>query len=64
MVKTQLEYAYQVWSPIIEKDILKLQIIHRRATKIPSKLKNMSYEDKLKTLELVKLEDRRKKGDL
>ena len=66
MVRSHLEYAIQVWSPIIEGDIFKLEKIQRRATKIPNKLKNLSYEcyDKLKSFGLTTLEERWKRGDL
>ena len=64
MVRPHLEYAFQVWSPTLESDISKLEKIQRRATKIPTALKNMSYDDRLKTLGLTTLEERRKRGDL
>ena len=37
MVRPHLEYAFQVWSPILEGYISKLEKIQRRATKIPNK---------------------------
>ena len=59
MVRPHLEYAIQVWSPSLEGDITQLENIQRRATRIPYKLKNMSYEDRLKVLGLTTLEERR-----
>ena len=38
--------------------------IQRRVKKIPTALKNMKYEDRLKKLGLTTLEERRKAGDL
>ena len=64
MVRPHLEYAFQVWSPFLEGDISKLEKIQKKATKIPNKLKNMSYEYRLKALGLTKLEERRRRGDL
>ena len=57
MVRPHLEYPIQVRSSILEGDISKLEIIQRRATKIENKLKNMSYEDGLKSLGLTTLEE-------
>ena len=56
ILRPHLEYAIQAWSPSQEEDISQFENIQRRATKIPSKLKNMSYEDRLKVLELTTLE--------
>jgi hypothetical protein len=64
MVRPHLEYAFQVWSPTLESDISKLEKIQRKATKIPTALKNISYDDRLKILGLTTLEERRKRGDL
>ena len=64
MVRPHLEYAFQVWSPFLEGDISKLEKIQKKATKIPNKLKNMSYEYRLKALGLTTLEERRRRGDL
>ena len=47
MVRPHLEYAFQVWSPTLESDISKLEKIQRKATKIPTALKNISYDDRL-----------------
>jgi hypothetical protein len=55
MVRPHLEYAFQVWSPILEGYISKLEKIQRRATKIPKKLKNVSYEDRSKSFGLTTL---------
>ena len=59
MVRPHLEYAIRVVSfPGVA--ISQLENIQRRATKIPSKLKNMSYEDRLKVLGLTTLKEQRK----
>ena len=64
MVIPHIEYTIQVWSPFLEEDILKSEKIQRRASKFLRKLKNMSYEERLKNLGLSNLEERRKRGDL
>ena len=63
MVRPHLEYSIQVWSPLLEGDISKLKKT-QRATKIPNKRKNISYEDRLKSFGLTTLEERRKRVDL
>ena len=57
MVRPHLEYAKQVWSSSLEGSISQLEETHRRTSKIPSKLKNLSYEDRLKVLILTTLEE-------
>ena len=64
MVRPLIEYCVQAWSPYQQKDIILLEIVQRRATKLVSKLRNKEYEDRLKDLKLTKLEDRRIRGDM
>ena len=48
MIRTNLEYAVQVWNPRLKGDLEELEQVQRRATKIPTKLSNMSYDQRLK----------------
>ena len=41
-----------------------LESVQRRATKIPSMLKNLKYAERLKALNLTTLTERRRRGDL
>jgi len=43
-IRPHLEYAAPAWSPYLKKDILALENVQRRATKLVKELKNLKYE--------------------
>ncbi len=63
-VRPHLEYANPVWSPYKIKDIESIEKVQRRATKQIPSLKSLSYEDRLKKLNLFSLAYRRLRGDM
>ena len=64
LVRPHLEYAVQVWNPYLEGDIKKIEKVQERATKIPYGFSELSYEERLRRMNLTTLNDRRIRGDL
>ena len=64
MILPRLEYAAVVWSPHKKKDVTKIERIQRAATKMVPELKDLTYEERLKEMELPTLQARRERGDL
>ena len=59
-----MEFASAVWNSMSKKDIAKLEVIQKRATKMVIELRGMEYEEILKSLGIASLETKRKRGDL
>ena len=64
LVRPLVEYAQEVWAPHQRGDIERLEKIQRRATKLIPDISNMSYENRLKSLNLPTLAYRRQRGDM
>ena len=64
LVRPHLEYASVIWSPTYKKDIIAVENVQRRATKMVTGLKEKTYEERLKILGLPTLYYRRDRADM
>ena len=64
IVRNGIEYGGTVWSPYKMKDIEKVEGVQRRATKMLPGLKDKSYQERLRILNLPTLRHRRTRGDM
>lgn len=63
-VRPHLEYCQAVWSPHFKKHINSVESVQRRATRETDGLKNLTYEGRLRLLQLPTLRFRRQRGDM
>ena len=61
-VRPHLEYAVQVWNPSLRRDINLLEKVQRQFTRMIPRLRELPYEERLRSLDLFSLERRRKRG--
>ena len=64
MVRPILEYSSSVWSPFLVKDIVRLEQVQRRATKLIPSISHLTYTDRLTKLGIPTLQYRRDRQDL
>ena len=64
LIRPHLEYASNVWNPIYKEDIIRLEGVQRRATKLLPELADLPYEDRLKALNIPSLYYRRLRQDI
>ena len=64
IVRPHLEYAVMVCTPLFKKDMIAIENVQRRATKLVSSIINLTYQGRLKCLGLPSLEYKRKRADL
>ena len=63
-VRPHLEYCVQAWSPHFQKDLVMLEKVQRRATRLVSGFRRLDYESRLRELDMYSLERRYKRGDM
>ena len=63
IVRPHLEYCIQAWRPYLRKDIDMFEKVQRITTKLITRLRDLSYDNRLKECGLTTLEMRRLRGD-
>ena len=48
LIRPHLEYATVVWSPLYKKDMIHIENVQRRATRLVTSLQHLSYPDRLR----------------
>lgn len=64
LVRPHLEFASCIWSPKQKYNIDSIERVQRRATKLISQIRDLSYSERLKHLDLETLSYRRTRADL
>ena len=64
LVCSHFDYAMSIWNPHMIKFIDSIESVQRRATKLIPKIKNLTYPERLKALNLPTLSYRRIRGDM
>ena len=62
MVQPHLGYSVQFWTPHLKKDIIELEKVQKRATKMIKGMEHHRYEGRLQQLGLFSLEKKKAKG--
>ena len=55
LIRPHIEYATVIWNPILKKNIFLIENVQRRATKLVSGIRHLSYEERLRNLGLPTL---------
>ena len=64
LVHPHLENANVIWGPYYKEDIIPIERVQRRATKLVTQYKDLPYEDRLRALNLPSLTHLRRRGDM
>ena len=64
LVRPHLEYCNVIWGPFYEGDIITVEKIQRRATKLVPEFKKLPCEDRLHALDIPSLSYCRQRGDM
>ena len=64
LVRPHLEYCNVIWGPFYKGDIIAIEKIQRRATKLVPGSKHLSYQGRLQALDIPSLSYRRQRGGM
>ena len=64
IVRPHVEYAVTVCTPLYKKDMVAIENVQRRATKLVRTISHLTYQERLKCLGLPSLEYRRERAGL
>ena len=64
LIRPQLEYANVIWGPFYSVDQNKVENVQRAATRMIPSIRHLSYEQRLRILNLPSLKHRRLRGDM
>ena len=64
LIRPILDYGNTIWFPTLKKDIRAIESVQRRLTKILPELSHISYEERLRKLNLTTLDYRRHRMDM
>jgi ribonuclease P/MRP protein subunit RPP40 len=59
IIRPIVEYATPTWNPCLKKDIAEVEHVQRKVTKCIRGISHLSYDERLRSLDLPKLETRR-----
>eukprot|EP00061_Rhincodon_typus_P008129 g30476.t1 len=63
-IRPHLEYCEQFWAVYLRTDVLVLEEVQKRFTRMIPEMKGLSHEEWLRTVGLYSMEFRRTRGDL
>ena len=64
LIRPILDYGNTIWFPTLKKDIRAIENVQRRLTRLLPELSHLSYEERLRTLNLTTLHYRRYRMDM
>ena len=63
-VRPDLEYCLKVVGPYMKQDVEALEKVQRRATRLVAQVRGLTYEERLRKLQLPSIKERALRGDL
>jgi len=64
LVRPHIEYCNTAWYPALKKDMIRIESVLRRSSKLVNGLYDLTYEERLKSLKLPSMKYRFKRGDM